>query len=98
MLGNEDAGKVELPARQPNLFFSANVSECVAAADVVFVSVNTPTKVSGIGAGAATNLVALESATTAVAKAAKPGAMIVEKSTVPCGTARTIREIVSSNL
>ncbi|KAF2498282.1 nucleotide sugar dehydrogenase [Lophium mytilinum] len=79
----------------PNLFFSTNVSECVAVADVVLVSVNTPTKLSGIGAGAATNLVALESAMISVAKAAKSGAIIVEKSTVPCGTARTIREILT---
>jgi UDPglucose 6-dehydrogenase len=94
-LGNNDNEKVVLPSREPNLFFSTNVSECVAAADVVLVSVNTPTKSSGIGAGAATNLAALESAVTSVAKAAKPGAVVVEKSTVPCGTARTIREIVS---
>ncbi|OCL04605.1 nucleotide sugar dehydrogenase [Glonium stellatum] len=93
-LGNENE-KVFLPSREPNLRFSTNVSECVAAADVVFVSVNTPTKSSGIGAGAATNLVALESAMTSVAQAAKPGAIIVEKSTVPCGTARTIREILT---
>lgn len=94
-LSNDDNEKVVLPSREPNLFFSTNVSECVAAADVVLVSVNTPTKSSGIGAGAATNLAALESAVTSVAQAAKPGTVVVEKSTVPCGTARTIREILT---
>ena len=80
--------------RQPNLFFSTAVESCIAVADIVFISVNTPTKASGIGAGAATSLAALESAVITVAQTIKPGAIIVEKSTVPCGTAETIRSIV----
>lgn len=64
----------------------------MAEADIVFLSVNTPTKYTGIGAGRATNMVALEGATRDIAMAAKPGAIIVEKSTVPCRTAQIVRD------
>ncbi|KUJ13837.1 nucleotide sugar dehydrogenase [Mollisia scopiformis] len=83
---------VEMPARKQNLFFSTDVAKCVSEADIVFLSVNTPTKMTGIGAGAATNMVALEGATRDIAIAAKPGAIIVEKSTVPCRTAQIVRD------
>ncbi|KAG4415013.1 hypothetical protein IFR04_011834 [Cadophora malorum] len=88
----DGAFTAELPARLPNLFFSTEVSKCVSEADIVFLSVNTPTKITGIGAGAATNMVALEGATKDIALAAKPGAIIVEKSTVPCRTAQIVRD------
>jgi len=81
--------------RHPNLFFTTNVKESVEDADLILMSVNTPTKTSGIGAGSATNLIALEGAMTSVAQWAKPGAIIVEKSTVPCRTAQMLRRIVS---
>jgi hypothetical protein len=85
---------VVIPPRQPNLIFSTEVESHIAAADIVFISVNTPTKASGIGAGAAANLSAFEGAVKTVARCAKAGAIIVEKSTVPCGTADAVREIV----
>jgi UDPglucose 6-dehydrogenase len=91
-LKRDDNSTVELPARQPNLFFSTEVAAGISEADMVFLSVNTNTKVAGIGAGAATNMVALESATIDIAMAAKPGAIIVEKSTVPCRTAQIVRD------
>jgi UDPglucose 6-dehydrogenase len=81
--------------RRPNLFFTTNVKESVRDADLILMSVNTPTKTSGIGAGSATNLIALEGAMTSVAQWAKPSAIIVEKSTVPCRTAQMLRRIVS---
>ena len=89
---------INIPARSPNLSFSTDISGCIAAADVIFVSVNTPTKTSGIGAGAATNLAAFEGAVISIAKSIRPGAILVEKSTVPCGTAQTIQNIVSLSL
>lgn len=81
--------------RAPNLFFTTTIEESIADADLIFLAVNTPTKVSGIGAGMATNMAAFESATRMVAQLASPGAIIVEKSTVPVQTAQMIREIVS---
>lgn len=91
----DEVSTVELPARQQNLFFTTDVAKCISEADIVFLSVNTPTKMTGIGAGAATNMVALEGATRDIAIAAKPGAIIVEKSTVPCRTAQIVRDTVS---
>ena len=87
---------VELKARQPNLVFSTRVVEAIAEADIIFICVNTPTKVQGIGAGSMADVSAVESATRTVAKHARPDTIIVEKSTVPCGTARMIQDIVSS--
>lgn len=76
--------------------FSTKVHDSIAEADIVFICVNTPTKIYGLGAGAAADLSILESAATMVAQHAKDGAIIVEKSTVPCGTARMIEDIVSA--
>ncbi|TIA50967.1 nucleotide sugar dehydrogenase [Aureobasidium pullulans] len=85
-------GSLASEERQPNLFFTTDVQRSVEQADIILLSVNTPTKTSGIGAGSATNLVALESAVGSVALWAKPGAIIVEKSTVPCRTAQMVRD------
>jgi UDPglucose 6-dehydrogenase len=85
---------VNLKARQPNLVFSTKVVEAIAAADVIFICVNTPTKTHGLGAGSMADVSAVESATRTVAKNAREGTIIVEKSTVPCGTARMIQDIV----
>jgi hypothetical protein len=87
----------DVKERQPNLFFTTDVQSSVKEADIILLSVNTPTKTSGIGAGSATNLVALESAVESVALWAKPGAIIVEKSTVPCRTAQMVRDTVSGD-
>jgi UDPglucose 6-dehydrogenase len=89
------ARPVELKAQQPNLVFSTNVVESISQADIIFVCVNTPTKTQGLGAGSMADVSAVESATRTVAKHAKTSAIIVEKSTVPCGTARMIQDIVS---
>lgn len=81
--------------RQPNLFFSTDCTKHIAMADIIFLSVNTPTKSNGLGAGYATDLSMFESAARSVALVATPGAVIVEKSTVPCRTADMVYEIVS---
>jgi UDPglucose 6-dehydrogenase len=90
-------GTVSIPKRAPNLTFSTKVTESIAEADIVFICVNTPTKLYGLGAGATADLSIFESATGMIAKHAKEGAVIVEKSTVPCGTAHMIRDIVSNS-
>jgi UDPglucose 6-dehydrogenase len=83
-----------ISARGPNLFFSTEIAKAITEADLILLSVNTPTKTTGVGAGQATNMSALEGATRDIALAAKPGAIIVEKSTVPCRTAQIIRDTV----
>lgn len=89
------AGPVQtVPARQPNLFFTTSVSKCISEADIVLIAVNTPTKRRGAGAGNATDMTAFEAVTAEVAVHARPGAIIVEKSTVPCRTAQMVKDTV----
>ncbi len=89
------ARPVELKARQPNLVFSTDVEGAVAMADMVFICVNTPTKTRGMGAGAMADVSAVEGAVRVVARCAREGTVVVDKSTVPCGTGRMVRDIVS---
>jgi UDPglucose 6-dehydrogenase len=67
----------------------------ISEADIILIAVNTPTKRRGIGAGKATDVTALEAVTREIAIHARPGAILVEKSTVPCRTAEIIRDTVS---
>jgi UDPglucose 6-dehydrogenase len=89
------ADEICMPSRQPNLFFSTEVSKTISEADIVLIAVNTPTKSRGLGAGRATDVTALEAVTKEIAIHAKPGAIVVEKSTVPCRTAEIIQDTVS---
>ncbi|KAF2135531.1 uncharacterized protein K452DRAFT_303475 [Aplosporella prunicola CBS 121167] len=82
--------------RRPNLFFSTNVDAAIAEADLIFISVNTPTKTTGAGAGRASELGYFEAAVRNIAEVATSDKIIVEKSTVPCRTAENIREILSA--
>lgn len=86
---------VVVPARQPNLFFSTQVGRCISEADVVLISVNTPTKTRGAGKGRATDMTAFEAVTAEIAQHARPGAIIVEKSTVPCRTAQMVKDTMA---
>ncbi|KAJ5378432.1 hypothetical protein N7509_011551 [Penicillium cosmopolitanum] len=69
--------------RRQNLFFTCESAKSIARADIILMAVNTPTKMFGIGAGCATNMTVFDGAMREVAVHAKPGAIIVEKSTVP---------------
>ncbi|RUS34122.1 UDP-glucose/GDP-mannose dehydrogenase family, NAD binding domain-containing protein [Jimgerdemannia flammicorona] len=84
-------------ARGKNLFFSTDVEGAILEADLIFVSVNTPTKKSGMGAGMAADLAYVESATRKIAEVAKSSKIVVEKSTVPCRTAESMRTILDAN-
>lgn len=83
------------PERSPNLFFTTACTQTIAEADMILISVNTPTKLRGVGSGRATDMTALEGATRDVAIHARPGTILVEKSTVPCKTGQLIKDIVS---
>jgi UDPglucose 6-dehydrogenase len=82
--------------RGKNLFFNTQIEECVEKADCVFISVNTPTKETGLGKGKASDLRYLESCTRTIAKAAKGYTIIVEKSTLPVRSAETVRTVLNS--
>ena len=83
--------------RNRNLFFSTNIQESISEAEMIFISVNTPTKLSGMGAGYASDLKWVESSARQVAKYAKGHTIIVEKSTVPVKTAELIKEILTNS-
>ncbi|RDB17118.1 UDP-glucose 6-dehydrogenase [Hypsizygus marmoreus] len=84
-------------ARGRNLFFSTDVDGAIEEADLIFVSVNTPTKKSGVGAGSAADLNYVELATRRIANVANSSKIVVEKSTVPCRTAESMRTILEAN-
>ncbi|TPX67495.1 UDP-glucose 6-dehydrogenase [Spizellomyces sp. 'palustris'] len=88
---------VVFACRGRNLFFSSEVDQAIQEADLIFVSVNTPTKKSGIGAGFAADLAYVESATRRIAQVATSSKIVIEKSTVPCRTAESMRAILEAN-
>ncbi|KAI8613718.1 hypothetical protein BC830DRAFT_1082474 [Chytriomyces sp. MP71] len=131
--------EIVFATRGKNLFFSSDVDAGILEADLIFVSVNTPTKKSGIGAGFAADLADLrearkpeglregsliqsdlcpvanhknwrptsnqqslqpsyiEAATRRIAQVAKSHKIVIEKSTVPCRTAESMRKILDAN-
>ncbi len=85
-----------LNARGKNLFFSTNLDAEIDAADIIFISVNTPTKTFGEGAGRAADLQFLENIARRIKEVAKKDKIVVEKSTVPVRAAETLEKILHS--
>ena len=83
--------------RNKNLFFLTDIKKSISEADMIFISVNTPTKNKGLGAGYASDLKWVESSARQVAEFSKGHTIIVEKSTVPVKTAELIQEILKSS-
>ncbi len=79
-----------------NLFFSTDVPAAIRQADIIFVSVNTPTKDFGEGAGQAANLYYWEKTAREIVAHSDRPKIIVEKSTVPVRTADAMRRILNS--
>lgn len=84
-------------ARGRNLHFTTDIKKAIAEADLIFVSVGTPTKSYGIGAGRAADLRYIESAARLIAEVAEGNKIIVEKSTIPVKTASAIKTILAAN-
>ncbi|MGB0981093.1 MAG: nucleotide sugar dehydrogenase [Winogradskyella sp.] len=83
-------------ARGRNLFFSTDVDNAIDVADMIFISVNTPTKTYGAGKGMAADLKYVELCARQIARVAKTDKIVVEKSTLPVRTAETIKNILSN--
>ena len=83
-------------ARGRNLFFSTNVEQAIDEAEMIFISVNTPTKTYGEGKGMAADLKYIELCARQIAKVAKTDKIVVEKSTLPVRTASAIKEILTN--
>jgi len=84
-------------ARGRNLFFTTAVNDAIRSADIIFVSVNTPTKTFGIGADKAADLRYIEAVARTIAEVVDEPKIIVEKSTIPVKTAVSIQTILASN-
>jgi len=82
--------------RGRNLHFTTEVDAAIANADMVFLSVNTPTKTKGVGAGQASDLRWIEASARQVAACAQGHTIVVEKSTLPVRTADTVKAILSA--
>ena len=80
-----------------NLFFSTDVDAEIERADIIFISVNTPTKTQGIGAGRAANIKNCELCARQIAKVATSNKIVVEKSTVPVRTAQAVGRVLANN-
>lgn len=84
-------------ARGRNLFFSTDIPCAVREADIIFVSVNTPTKTFGQGAGKASDLQYWEKTAREILEVSETNKIIVEKSTLPVRTAAAMERILNSN-
>ncbi|MFD2518521.1 UDP-glucose 6-dehydrogenase [Salinimicrobium flavum] len=83
-------------ARGRNLFFSTDVDKAIDDADMIFISVNTPTKTYGIGKGMAADLKFIELCARQIARVAKDDKIVVEKSTLPVRTAEALKNILDN--
>ncbi|MEM1260709.1 MAG: nucleotide sugar dehydrogenase, partial [Bacteroidota bacterium] len=83
-------------ARGRNLFFSTDVEKGIEDAEMIFISVNTPTKSYGKGKGMAADLKYVELCARQIARVAKNDKIVVEKSTLPVRTASAIRSILEN--
>jgi UDPglucose 6-dehydrogenase len=84
-------------ARGRNLFFSTDISAAIRESEVVFVSVNTPTKTFGEGAGRAADLQYWEKVAREILRESGSSKIVVEKSTLPVKTAQTMEDILKAN-
>ena len=84
-------------ARGRNLFFSTEIERAIREADIIFISVNTPTKTYGQGAHRAADLRYVESVSRTIAENAEEPKIVVEKSTIPVRTAEAIRAVFDAS-
>ena len=83
-------------ARNRNLFFSTDIEAGIREAEMIFISVNTPTKTYGVGKGMAADLKYIELCARQIAKVATEDKIVVEKSTLPVRTAQSIKTILEA--
>ncbi|HFD38499.1 MAG TPA: UDP-glucose 6-dehydrogenase [Anaerolineae bacterium] len=89
--------EIVFSVRGKNLFFSTEIGRNIAEADIIFVSVNTPTKTFGRGAGKAADLQYWEKTARQIVRYSTSPKIVVEKSTLPVRTAEAMERILNSN-
>jgi UDPglucose 6-dehydrogenase len=92
-----DLEEIVFSTRGKNLFFSTEIERHIAEADIIFVSVNTPTKTFGQGAGKAADLQYWEKTARQILENSTSAKIVVEKSTLPVRTAEAMERILNSN-
>lgn len=88
--------EVVAEARGRNLFFSTEVEKAIDEAEMIFISVNTPTKTYGAGKGMGADLKWIELCARQIARVSTTDKIIVEKSTLPVRTAEAVRDILTN--
>lgn len=88
--------EVVAEARDRNLFFSTDIEKGIREAEMIFISVNTPTKTYGKGKGMAADLKFVELCARQIAEVATEDKIVVEKSTLPVRTAQAIKDILDN--
>jgi UDPglucose 6-dehydrogenase len=88
--------EVVAEARGRNLFFSTEVDDAIAKAEIIFISVNTPTKTYGVGKGMAADLKWIELCARQIARVSVTDKIVVEKSTLPVRTAEALKSILEN--
>ena len=83
--------------RGKNLFFTTDLNQSIRDAELIFISVNTPTKTFGMGAGRAADLQYVEKCARSIAKVAESDKIVIERSTLPVRTAESIKTILDAN-
>jgi len=83
--------------RGKNLFFTTDVDTAIRESELIFVSVNTPTKTFGVGKGFAADVKFIELCARKIGQVAESPKIVIEKSTVPIRTAETLQRILQSN-
>jgi UDPglucose 6-dehydrogenase len=89
-------GEIVAHSRGKNLFFSTEVDKAIDEAQLIFISVNTPTKTYGSGKGMAADLKYIELCARQIARVSKGDKIVVEKSTLPVRTAEAIKNILDN--
>jgi UDPglucose 6-dehydrogenase len=84
-------------ARGRNLFFSTDIRSAIRESEIIFVSVNTPTKTFGEGAGKAADLQYWEKVAREILRESSSPKIVIEKSTLPVKTAQTMENILNAN-
>lgn len=88
--------EVVAESRGRNLTFSTDITAAIESAEMIFISVNTPTKTYGVGKGMAADLKFVELCARQIAKEAKGDKIVVEKSTLPVRTAESLKRILTA--
>jgi UDPglucose 6-dehydrogenase len=80
--------------RGKNLFFTTDIQSGIRDNDIIFVSVNTPTKMFGAGAGMAADLQYWEKTARQILQYSESSKIVIEKSTLPVKTAQAMENIL----